>query len=90
MLNMDFTRKIVIETAQQDWVPSPMPGVMRKLLAREDAERGHATSIVRYEPGASFSAHDHPLGEEILVLEGVFGRTRLASLQDYLGKSWMS
>jgi anti-sigma factor ChrR (cupin superfamily) len=72
MLNMDFTRKIVIETAQQDWVPSPMPGVMRKLLAREDAERGHATSIVRYEPGASFSAHDHPLGEEILVLEGVF------------------
>jgi anti-sigma factor ChrR (cupin superfamily) len=72
MLNMDFTQKVVIETAQQDWVPSPMPGVMRKPLAREDAERGHATSIVRYEPGASFSTHDHPLGEEILVLEGVF------------------
>lgn len=29
-------------------------------------------STVRYEPGARFSAHDHPLGEEILVLEGVF------------------
>ena len=41
-------------------------------LAREDAERGHATSIVRYDAGAKFSAHGHPLGEEILVLEGVF------------------
>ncbi len=72
MLNMDFNQKVVIESAQQDWVASPMPGVMRKPLAREDAERGHATSIVCYEPGAKFSAHDHPLGEEILVLDGVF------------------
>ncbi len=49
-----------------------MPGVSRKPLAREDAERGHATSIVRYDLGASFSEHLHPLGEEILVLEGTF------------------
>lgn len=72
MLNMGFEKRIVIDTAQQEWVPSPMPGVWRKPLAREDLERGHATSIVRYDPGAKFSAHDHPLGEEILVLEGVF------------------
>jgi len=72
MLNMDFNLKVVIDTNRQDWVASPMPGVWRKPLAREDAERGHATSIVRYEPGAAFSAHDHPKGEEILVLEGVF------------------
>ena len=72
MLNMDFTERIVIETQNQDWQVSPMPGVLRKPLAREDAERGHATSIVRYEPGASFSEHGHPLGEEILVLEGTF------------------
>ena len=72
MLNMDFNQKVVIETAPQDWMASPMPGVWRKPLAREDAERGHATSIVRYEPGARFSPHDHPKGEEILVLEGVF------------------
>jgi len=80
MLNMDFNQKVVIESAQQDWVASPMPGVMRKPLAREDAERGHATSIVCYEPGAKFSAHDHPLGEEILVLDGVFP-TRPATIQ---------
>jgi len=72
MLNMDFNQKVVIETAPQDWMASPMPGVWRKPLAREDAERGHATSIVRYESGARFSPHDHPKGEEILVLEGVF------------------
>jgi anti-sigma factor ChrR (cupin superfamily) len=30
------------------------------------------TSVVRYEPDSSFPAHDHPEGEEILVLDGVF------------------
>lgn len=72
MINMDFNQQVVIDTNKQEWVASPMAGVWRKPLARENAERGHATSIVRYEPGARFSAHDHPLGEEILVLEGVF------------------
>ena len=72
MINMNFEKRVVINTHQQDWVESPRAGVWRKPLAREDAERGHATSIVRYEPGASFSRHDHPLGEEILVLQGIF------------------
>ncbi len=72
MLNMDFAKTVVINTNASDWVSSPKAGVWRKPLAREDAERGHATSIVRYDAGASFSAHDHPLGEEILVLEGTF------------------
>lgn len=72
MLNMSFDEKVVIDTTKLEWQQSPRPGVWRKPLAREEAERGHATSIVRYESGASFSSHDHPLGEEILVLEGVF------------------
>lgn len=72
MLNMDFTRRVVIDTARQPWQTSPAPGVLRKPLARAEAERGHATSLVRYEPGARFAAHTHPLGEEILVLEGTF------------------
>jgi anti-sigma factor ChrR (cupin superfamily) len=71
-INMDFSQRVVIDTNRRDWIASPMPGVWRKPLAREDAERGHATSIVRYEAGARFSPHDHPLGEEILVLEGTF------------------
>jgi len=69
---MDLTKKVFINTRQQAWVASPHKGVWRKLLARQDAERGHATSIVKFEAGASFNEHDHPLGEEILVLSGTF------------------
>jgi anti-sigma factor ChrR (cupin superfamily) len=72
MLNMRFTERVVINTNGQPWQPSPAPGVWRKPLAREEAERGHATSVVRYDPGASFARHGHPLGEEILVLAGIF------------------
>ena len=64
--------RVVIDTGTLDWIQSPRAGVWRKPLAREEAERGHATSIVKYEAGASFSVHNHPLGEEILVLEGTF------------------
>lgn len=72
MLNMDFRQSVVIDTERQDWIASPKAGVWRKPLAREEAEQGHATSVVKYEPGASFPPHNHPKGEEILVLEGTF------------------
>lgn len=72
MLNMNFAQRVVMETASQDWLPSPAPGVSRKPLAREFKEQGHATSIVRYDPGSRFERHPHPKGEEILVLEGIF------------------
>ncbi len=71
-LNMDFSRRVVIHTADLDWQPSPAAGVWRKPLAREFAEHGHATSVVRYDPGSHFKAHEHPRGEEILVLDGTF------------------
>ncbi|MFT6093361.1 MAG: anti-sigma factor ChrR (cupin superfamily) [Pseudohongiellaceae bacterium] len=72
MINMDFSKQIVIDSTGEDWVASPKEGVLRKPLARENAEQGHATSLVKYEAGAEFSEHGHPGGEEILVLEGVF------------------
>ena len=72
MINMDYSQRVVVHSFEQPWTPSPLPGVERKPLAREEAERGHATSIVRYAAGASFSEHDHPLGEEIFVLSGTF------------------
>jgi len=72
MLNMDFSRRVAIDTHAMDWTASPAAGVWRKPLAREEAESGHATSIVKYDAGASFRAHNHPLGEEILVLSGTF------------------
>jgi anti-sigma factor ChrR (cupin superfamily) len=69
---MNFAERVVTNTHALEWQDSPKAGVFRKPLAREAAEQGHATSIVRYEPGARFAEHDHPLGEEILVLEGTF------------------
>ncbi|MDN2480907.1 cupin domain-containing protein [Vibrio agarivorans] len=72
MLNMQFDKPVIINTSELDWLPSPKQGVWRKPLEREAAESGHVTSIVKYESGSSFSSHSHPLGEEIIVLDGVF------------------
>ena len=71
MLNMDFSQKVVIDSAQQNWGVSRHKGVWPSPLAREEAECGHATSLVKYDAGASFAAHDHPKGEKTGVLEGV-------------------
>lgn len=72
MLNMNFSERVVIDTQQQPWLPSPAQGVWRKPLEREAKESGHTSSIVKYDAGSQFATHPHPLGEEIFVLEGVF------------------
>lgn len=62
-----------MDTSRVDWSPSPSGTVWRKRVHRVGpAEAGQVTSIVRYDPESSFPAHDHPEGEEILVLDGVF------------------
>ncbi|QCU89924.1 cupin domain-containing protein [Thiomicrorhabdus sediminis] len=71
-LAMDLAKKVVVHTADMPWQGSPSDGVLRKPLERENQESGRTTSIVQFMPGASFRPHAHPLGEEILVLEGVF------------------
>ena len=71
-LNLDLSKKVVIDTNQAEWIASPASGVARKPLEREEAESGRTTSIVRFAPGSRFTPHTHPLGEEILVLSGVF------------------
>ncbi|MCJ2376796.1 cupin domain-containing protein [Vibrio sp. ZSDZ34] len=72
MINMNFVQRVVIETHKQPWLPSPAAGVERKPLERQEAESGHTTSIVKYQSGSAFKSHNHPFGEEIFVLEGVF------------------
>jgi anti-sigma factor ChrR (cupin superfamily) len=71
-LNDDFDVRASAHTASMAWVPSPMPGVERKMLDRIGGELARATSVVRYAPGSAFSPHVHSGGEEFLVLEGVF------------------
>lgn len=70
-LNDDFAQRVVSYAANAVWAPSPQPRVERRLLDRVGDEVARATSIVRYQPGASFARHLHGGGEEILVLEGV-------------------
>lgn len=71
-LHADLHQRVVLNLVSQPWTPSPMPGVERRLLDRDGAEVGRATSIVRYAPGSAFPTHRHGGGEEILVLEGTF------------------
>jgi len=72
LINADFTQRAVVHAAHVAWVPSPIPGVERRMLDRVGDEVARATSIVRYAVGSAFSPHTHGGGEEFLVLEGVF------------------
>lgn len=71
-INADLDQTVFADSADFEWHPSPLPGVERVLLDRVGDEVAVATSIVRYAPGASFDPHSHALGEEFIVLEGVF------------------
>src|SRR5581483_9595786 len=71
-INADFSQRIVIATEQLPWIPSPQRGVERRMLDRIGAEVARATSLVRYAAASSFPAHVHGLGEEFLVLSGIF------------------
>jgi len=72
LLNMDLSKPVILRPDDQEWVKSPADGVSRIHLEREAEESGHTTSFVRFEPGSFFPPHQHPQGEEIYVLEGVF------------------
>lgn len=71
-LNADLTKRAVVDSSTIDWVPSPLPGVERRMLERDGEEVAHATTIVRYAPESYFDAHLHDMGEEYVVLEGIF------------------
>lgn len=68
----DLSKPVIVHAAKLDWVPSPAPGVDRRMLFRVGGEVARATSIVRYAPGSAFPRHTHAGGEEILVLDGTF------------------
>ncbi len=71
-LNMDLSAQVTVLPGQHRWVTSPADGVSRIPLERQQIESGRATSLVTFAPGSSFPSHEHPMGEEIFVLEGVF------------------
>ncbi len=72
-INGDLSVLAVADTTRMEWAPSPSRSVWRKRVHLVGPpESGQVTSIVRYQPDSRFPPHDHPGGEEILVLEGVF------------------
>lgn len=72
LIRADFSRRELVRVSREPWVAAPASGVSRCMLDRVGGELARATSVVRYQPGCRFPAHEHPLGEEFLVLEGVF------------------
>ena len=71
-INADISQRAAVDSAGLPWVPSPLPGVERRMLERDGEEVARVTSIVRYAPGSHFSAHTHTGGEEYFVLRGTF------------------
>lgn len=71
-LNADFKARVLVHSDNVEWQASPMPGVDRRMLDRIGGEVARATTIVRYAPDSTFSAHTHSGGEEFIVLDGVF------------------
>ncbi len=72
LINGDFSRRALVHAERIDWIASPARGVDRRMLFRIGAEKARATSIVRYAAGSRFARHEHPGGEEFLVLDGTF------------------
>lgn len=48
LINDDFSKPVIVYAARQDWVPSPVLGVDRRMLFRIGEEKARATSVVRY------------------------------------------
>ena len=71
-VNANFDERVVVRFDETPWVPSPSPGVERKMLDRIGGEVARATTIVRFAPNSQFAPHTHDGGEEYIVLDGVF------------------
>jgi len=71
-INIDYSKRVVINHHDLPWIQSPESGVERRILERMGNEVAKATSIVRYQPNSKFQSHTHDFGEEIFVLDGVF------------------
>lgn len=63
----------LVRSNQTEWKPLPEPGVTGvfvKALRFDETTRRAPTILLKFEPGATYPAHNHPGGEEIFVLEG--------------------
>lgn len=71
-IHADFSQPVIIKPEDYHWVKSPGGEVDRMMLDRIGDEKARATSLVKYAPESTFPEHQHPLGEEVLILSGIF------------------
>lgn len=71
-IRADLDKTVFVRGGDEQWIASPLAGVERVKLDRVGDEVAVATSLVRYAPESKFDPHGHALGEEFIVLEGVF------------------
>ena len=62
-------KSVSINTNEEPWLPGLVDGLSVMPLHNFNNEH---TALVKWEPNTIFNPHQHPGGEEILVLEGVF------------------
>lgn len=72
LIHADFSKIAVIKPEDYCWIHSPRGEVKRVMFDRIGTEQARATSLVKFDKNSRFPAHQHPLGEEVLVLSGIF------------------
>ena len=65
----ETTAPTMVRSGEAEWIPTKAVGVSVRVL-RRDAASGGSSALVRFEPGVTFPAHDHPAGEEVFVIDG--------------------
>ena len=68
-MDADDREVVRIDTGRTAWQPGHGAGVSEILLYQRGSER---VRLVRFAPGTQLARHEHPGGEEILVLDGAF------------------
>jgi len=71
-MNGDLSKKAIVRTAKIDWSSRRGDIVGKPCYVAGGKLNGAVTVLVKYFPNADFEHHDHPQGEEIFVLDGVF------------------
>ena len=71
-IHADFSQPVIIKPEDYHWVKSPGGEVDRMMFDRIGYGKARATSLVKYAPKSAFPEHQHPLGEEVLILSGIF------------------
>jgi hypothetical protein len=72
-VHCNLSQRAIVDANEIIWYPAPYPGIWFGCFVADDSVQEHPlTMLTRFEPGGVFPTHDHPGGEEILVIQGSF------------------